>query len=80
MAIKLLLVSDHPKGYRYETEVHLPVIYCGFHSKLILSGLNRFRCYHKKVKLKFSRYRPSVAQRVGRGLALLFHDRGNRRG
>jgi len=28
----------------------------------------------------FSRYRPGVAQRVGRGIALLFHDRGTRRG
>jgi len=28
----------------------------------------------------WSRYRPSVAQRVGRGIALLFHDRGTRRG
>ena len=34
----------------------------------------------KKVKVKFSRYRPGVAQRVGRGIALLFHDRGTRRG
>ena len=33
-----------------------------------------------KVKLKFSRYRPGVAQRLGRGIALLFHDRGTRRG
>jgi len=32
------------------------------------------------VKVKFSRYRPGVAQRVGRGIALLFHDRGTRRG
>jgi len=31
------------------------------------------------VKVKFSRYRPGVAQRVGRGIALLFHDRGTRR-
>ena len=30
--------------------------------------------------LRFSRYRPSVAQRVGRGIALLFHDRDTRRG
>ena len=29
--------------------------------------------------VKWSRYRPGVAQRVGRGLALLFHDRGTRR-
>ena len=34
----------------------------------------------KKVKIKWSRYRPGVAQRVGRGIALLFHDRGTRRG
>jgi len=31
-------------------------------------------------KAKWSRYRPGVAQRVGRGTALLFHDRGTRRG
>jgi len=33
-----------------------------------------------KKKVKWSRYRPGVAQRVGRGIALLFHDRGTRRG
>ena len=33
-----------------------------------------------KVQVKFSRYMPGVAQRVGRGIALLFHDRGTRRG
>ena len=27
-----------------------------------------------------ARYRPGVAQRVGRDIALLFHDRGTRRG
>ena len=32
------------------------------------------------IKVKFSRYRPGVAQRVGRGIALLFHDRGTGRG
>jgi len=32
------------------------------------------------VKVKDSRYRPGVAQRVGRGIALLFHDCGTRRG
>ena len=31
-------------------------------------------------KVKLSRYRPGVAQRVGRGIALHFHDRGTRRG
>ena len=33
-----------------------------------------------KVKVKCSRYRLGVAERVGRGIALLFHDRGTRRG
>ena len=32
------------------------------------------------VKIKFSRYRSGVAQRVGRDIALLFHDRGTRKG
>jgi len=32
------------------------------------------------IKVKFSRYMPGVAQRVGRGIALLLHDRGTRRG
>ena len=34
----------------------------------------------RKVKVKCSRYWPSVAQRMGTGIALIFHDRGNRRG
>jgi hypothetical protein len=33
-----------------------------------------------KVKAKFSRYRPDVAHRVGTGIALIYHDRGIRRG
>jgi len=32
------------------------------------------------VKVRWSRYRPGLAQRVGRGIVLLFHDRGTRRG
>jgi len=37
-------------------------------------------CQTLDGKIKCSRYRPGVAQRVGRGIALLFHDRGTRRG
>jgi len=33
-----------------------------------------------KVKVKLSRYRLGLAQRVGRDIALIFHDRGTRRG
>jgi len=32
------------------------------------------------IKVNWSRYRPGVAQRVGRGIALLFHNRGTRTG
>ena len=32
------------------------------------------------IKVKWSCYRPGVAQKVGRGITLLFHDRGTRRG
>ena len=42
------------------------------------TAVTRSLVYLKKVKL--SRYRPGVAQRVGRGIALLCHDRGTRRG
>ena len=37
-------------------------------------------CYCFRVEVKWSRYRPDVTQRVGRGVALLFHNRGTRRG
>jgi len=36
--------------------------------------------YKRRVKVKCSSYRPGVAQMVGRGIALLFHDRGTRTG
>ena len=49
--------------------------------------LVRVKSYYSSVpaanrwrKAKWSRCRPGVAQRVGRGIALLFHDRGTRRG
>ena len=37
-------------------------------------------CTYICIKVKWSRYRPGVAQRLGRVIALLFHDRGTRRG
>jgi len=40
----------------------------------------KYNTEYIKVKVKCYRYRPAVAQRVGRGIALLFHDRGTRRG
>ena len=49
-------------------------------------NLNFFYCISEsiqqieKVKVKWSHYRPGVAQRVDRGIAVLFHDNGTRRG
>jgi len=43
------------------------------HKIIILSILT-------KIKVNFSCYRTGVVQRVGRGVALLFNDRGTRRG
>ena len=39
-----------------------------------------FCIYRKHLKVKFSRYKSGVAQRVGRDIAILFHDRGTRKG
>ena len=39
-----------------------------------------YNCIYIGTKVKWSHYRPGVAQTVGRGIALLFHDRGTRRG
>jgi hypothetical protein len=47
---------------------------------LMKQNLGRWRAAVNTVKVKLSRYRPGVTQRVGWGLALLFHDRGTRRG
>ena len=49
---------------------------------LLLNHKNPALCPQSvlKVKVKCSRYRPGVAQRLGRGIALLLLDRGTRRG
>ena len=49
------------------------------HTRKIYFTSKQSITYILKVKVKWSRYRPGVAQRVGRGIALLFHDRGTRR-
>jgi len=46
----------------------------------ITGTLHEDVCTFMIMKVKWSRDRPGVAQRVGRGIALLFHNRGTRRG
>jgi hypothetical protein len=46
----------------------------------VQTGLGAHSAFYTMSKVQFSCYQPSVAQRVGRGIALLLHDRGTRRG
>ena len=53
----------------------------GIRSRTVRSLVSRYIDWaigHKQ-NVKWSRYRPGVPQRVGRVIALLFHDRGTRR-
>jgi hypothetical protein len=55
-------------------------------SRVFASVWKAHACIHTtprcnvKIKVQWSRYRPGVAQRVGRGITLLFHVRGTRSG
>ena len=59
-------------------------VYCNLNLKLHFIRRPKIspalRLRYKNGRIKWSRYRPGVAHRVGRGIALLFHDRGTRRG
>jgi len=57
--------------YYMRTQTHLVICY-------FLHQIH-FLCFYMYIKVQWSRYRPDVAQRMGRGIALLFHDRGTRR-
>jgi len=60
-------------GQCYSTKDYIFVILVLFR----LFSVNRVLV---NVKVNWSRYRPGVAQRVGRGIDLPFHDRGTRSG
>jgi len=71
------MLSDQgvdPTSLLWRSEGEVMAMQCNFHSPQSVGFTN------KKVKVKRSRYRPNMAQRVGRRIALLFHDRGTRRG
>jgi len=77
-------ISDHIKQTRVNGLVRVPKLTC----PSLKAGLNETTCNRTQdwswlvdiKKVKFSRYRPGVTQRVGRGIALLFNDRGTRSG
>jgi hypothetical protein len=75
-------ISDAPRSFKmlendHPTQCHFPAY---FSIQQCCPGNCRSCIIVLQVKVKWSCYRPVVAQRVGRGIALLFHDRGTRRG
>jgi len=74
-------IYPHPTSWRsiLILSTHLCL---GLPSGLLPSGFPSKNLYKHLllVNVKWSCYRPGMAQRVGRGIALLFHDRGTRRG
>jgi len=62
----------------FESQTTKPVTY-SLHRLHDSDSRRKITYTYIKVKVNWSHYRPGVAQRVGRGIALLFHDRGTRR-
>ena len=66
--------------------LHCTLQVCSFNYILVMwvilkpNSLKYLGDIKKKLKVKWSCYRPNVAQRVGWGIALLFHDHGTRGG
>ena len=63
----LFSISNYVMMLVFNFELHKSALWMAHHFKV-------------KVKVKLCRYRPGVAQTVGWGITLLFHDRGTRRG
>jgi len=70
-----------PQGRSGRAENLVPT---GIRSRTIQAVANRYTDWATRstiyIKAKWSRYRPGVAQKLSRVIALLFHDRGTRRG
>ena len=83
---RFLTPSWHIQGQHYFTllnELFFLVINFprSFPVKMSINLLSVFTEWNDILsKGKWSRYRPDMAQRVGKGIALLFHDCGTRRG
>jgi len=83
------LIEIIPLRFRPPSNEHFS-IFCPTQSQVLINNSYMFRSsgyQHNGLKIrlkckqvKWSRYRPRVAQRVGRVIAVLFHDRGTWRG
>ena len=72
---------QHKKKYSSFSTSVIQLMFRAGQPGFLQNSVPRWDIYIYIYKVKGnSRYRPGVAQRVGRGIALLFHDRGTRRG
>jgi len=60
------------------TKLILVLLYSGINVKIVM--LYEISKVTVTINVKWCRYRPGLVQRVGRGIALLLHDLGTRRG
>ena len=63
----------------YGTRLYSCFPCCRLYARALAYACMPTPTYIPRKMVKWSRYSPGVAQRVGRGIALLFHDRGTRR-
>ena len=69
----------HPHHTDLQTEIISSIPHMSRKGKITMGNKKQnLRCTII-IMIQWSRYSPGVAQRVGRGIALLFHDRGTRR-
>ena len=80
--LKWYLKVQHRKSISMYVRLFPYLLICIFDLSVYVTQLHKctnLRLLRSEVMVKWSRYRPGVAQRVGRSIALLFHDRGTRR-
>jgi len=75
-------ISHRPVRCRFRTWAFFHSLHLspGKHIHIESPACVYMHVYAYIYKVKWTRYRPGVAQRVGRGIALLFHDSSTRRG
>jgi len=77
--LRTVVTDGQTSGRKGKGELQTPRRGCTSGRSMMASVCGLWMDTFMKVQVKWSRYRPDVAQRVGRGIALLFHDRGTRR-
>ena len=80
LCVILYFKSTDNFEYRTRTIFVIWITNMQLNHRITVEESRTYACHEGRYIYKWSRYRPGVAQRVGRGKALLFHNRGTRRG